>query len=284
MTEEPVLFGPECALVGVLTQPPRSAATGVAILMFNAGVLPRIGPHRLNVKLARALAGAGATSLRFDLSGRGDSRSAGAAADPATQAVHDIRCAMDYLESRCGIRRFIVIGICSGAVDAFAAARADARVVGALMFDGHWYRSPWTLPVRHWKRFRRGSWSAAVAAIRRRVARLGGRRADPATGALEARRTPASQPSRAEFVAALNELVERRVAVFLLYSGSVIDYYSYAGQFRHVFAKEAFFGKVRCDFRPDIDHTFVSLQAQKAMIDLVRDWTTGLPGAGPQPA
>ena len=267
-----MLFGPEAALVGVLTQPARSGSAAVAFLMFNAGVLSRIGPHRMNVKLARALAKAGETSLRFDLSGRGDSRSSTADGDFQTQAPRDIRHAMDHLEQTYGIHRFALIGFCSGAVDAFGAALLDDRVAGVLIFDGHWYRTRWTVPVRHWKRFRVISWPGVAAALWRR---LTGRLAAPVTPlAVEgfAGKTVSSNPSRAEFVRSVQVLVDRRVATFFVFSGSVIEYYSYANQFRDGFAHEAFFYKVRCDFRPDIDHTFISLKAQQQMIELVTAW------------
>ena len=56
MIETPMLFGPDGALVGVLTQPAPAEGADLAFLMFNAGVISRKGPHRMNVKLARARA------------------------------------------------------------------------------------------------------------------------------------------------------------------------------------------------------------------------------------
>jgi alpha/beta hydrolase fold len=260
----------------VLTQPaPGRAAPSFAFIFFNAGVLPRIGPHRLNVKMARALAAAGQTSLRFDLSGQGDSRGGGTGIDFRTQATNDLRQAMDHIEANCGIRRFAIVGYCSGAVNAFSAAVKDERVCGVLMFDGYWYRSRWTIPVRHWKRFRATSWSNALGGIARRLG-LGGRPAPAGGGAApvglfdgDASNT---NPPREEFVRAIGGLVARRVATHFVYSGSVIDEYSYAGQFRDVFGREAFHAKVRCAFRPDIDHTFVTLDVQRRMVQLVLDW------------
>lgn len=272
MTETPVAFGPQSTLWGMLTQPADAGLASMAVLMFNAGVIPRVGPHRLNVKLARALARAGTTSLRFDLAGQGDSRGTVAGGDFEAQATHDIRCAMDHLEQTQGITRFVLIGICSGAIHALGAACVDPRVVGLLMFDGHWFRTRWTLPVRHWKRFRATSWRDAAAAVKRRLvgglaptAEAGG------AGLFDADNEP-PEPPRADFVRDMQALADRRVATWIMYSGSVIDYYSYAGQFRDEFGHEAFFDKVRCDFRPDIDHTFVSIDVQRRFIDAVLGW------------
>ena len=273
MTETPVLFGTDTSLVGVLTRPDSITSSAVAYLMFNAGVLARIGPHRLHVKLARSLAEAGESSLRFDLSGQGDSRSAMTGSDYRAQAVRDIRDAMDHLESRFGFRHFALIGICSGAVNSFAAAREDTRIVGVLMFDGHNYSSRWSRPVRHWKRFRATGWASATAGLRRRLTALLRSDAAPGREELVEQADPSANPPRAEFARALQGLVDRSVAVFLIYSGTVIDYYSYANQFRDVFGREAFFRHVRCELHTAIDHTLISLEAQRRMITVVRDWT-----------
>jgi hypothetical protein len=56
----------------------------------------------------------------------------------------------------------------------------------------------------------------------------------------------------------------------------VLDFYSYANQFRDTFGKERFFPAVRCHFRPDIDHTFVSLESQRNTIELVSAWIDGV--------
>lgn len=272
MIESAVQFGPQASLIGVLTQPTTARDPSLAFLMFNAGVLPRIGPHRLNVKLARALAQADQTSFRFDLAGQGDSRGGGR--EFRDQAVSDLRCAMDHLEQTRGITRFALIGFCSGAVNAYDAAQADARVCGLLMFDGHWYRSRWSIPVRRWKRFREMPWSSLPGALGKRLRQA----MQPKDAAAQSDKgvfdgeVPTGSPTRADFVRSIDTLVRRGVAVFFMYSGSVIDYYSYADQFRHVFGREWFFDKVRCDFRPDIDHTFLSLETQRRMIDCVVGW------------
>ena len=271
MTETPVLFGPGRTLVGVLTQPENPARSEVAFLMLNAGLISRIGPHRFNVKLARALAGAGQTGMRFDLSGLGDSRGVSSSVDFLVQAVRDIRSAMDHLEQACGLRRFALVGICSGAVNALAAAVADPRVIGVLMIDGYTYRTPWTMPVRRWKRFRAASWREVGANLARR---LSGKRKPPADAVQAGDQlglAPANPP-RAEFARQLQILADRRVAVFLMYSGSFIESYSYSSQFRHAFRGEKFVDAVRCDYRPDIDHTMLSLASQRKMIDVVLGW------------
>jgi len=270
--ETPLLFGSTSSLLGILSRPERDQQPDFALLMFNSGTLSRVGPHRINVKLARALAVHGVTSLRFDLSGHGDSRSNDDGDGGPTRAGNDIVAAMDHLQRTFGIERYAVLGVCSGAVAAFSAALADRRIVGLMMFDGHWYRSRWTLPVRHWKRLRALSVREITAKLWRLAARRVGATEPVVTPkVLDAQRLPANPPREA-FVRLLQSLVDRRVVTHFVYSGTVIDFYSYAKQFRDTFGRERFFSSVRCDFRPDIDHTFVSLAMQHRMIELVDGW------------
>ena len=58
-------------LVGVLTTDSPLAETGVVLVV--GGPQYRAGSHRYFVQLARALAGAGFPTLRFDCRGMGDS-------------------------------------------------------------------------------------------------------------------------------------------------------------------------------------------------------------------
>ena len=272
MTETPVVFGPKTGLFGVLTQPPSPRTVECAFLMFNAGVVPHIGPHRMNVKLARALASAGEVSFRFDLSGHGDSENADTGGGFLEQAASDLQSAMDYLELAHGIRKFALIGICSGAVSAFEAALKDPRVIALLMFDGYWYPSRWSTLARDWKRFRAITWPQAVSAFSRRIAqKFTPSKLQASEGIFGGKMAPFKLPQVA-FANAIQFLVMRRVSIFIVYGGSIIEQYSYADQFRHVFGREAPFDQVRCEFRPDIDHIFVSPVSQHAMIETVLGW------------
>jgi alpha/beta superfamily hydrolase len=69
-----VLFGRTRSLVGIITDPPEAERDPQrpAIVCLNAGIIHRVGPHRLYVKMARTLAAMGFVVLRFDFSGIGD--------------------------------------------------------------------------------------------------------------------------------------------------------------------------------------------------------------------
>ena len=57
MSEEIITFGKTRALVGILHKPvgPAPRADLPAVLLLNAGLLHRVGPNRLYVKIARQL-------------------------------------------------------------------------------------------------------------------------------------------------------------------------------------------------------------------------------------
>src|SRR5688572_23958863 len=130
-----------------------------AFIMLNSGLLHRVGPHRLYVELARALAAQGIPSLRFDFSGIGDSGPRTDQVQARLAAVDETREAMDLLHERIGSRSFVLVGVCSGADAAFRTAARDHRVVGTVMIDGLPYRS-WRFFLRHYLRrlIRPSSW------------------------------------------------------------------------------------------------------------------------------
>jgi hypothetical protein len=274
--EKPVTFGQDSSLLGVLN--PARNAGDVCCLLFNAGIVHRVGPHRLNVKLARALAEASIASLRFDLSGRGDSRPSAGAASYDQQAVNDLRAAMDFVERESGQRRFVIFGICSGAVNAYEAALADPRVAGILMVDGFWYRTRRAETMRLWMRFRSLSMKEVLTAFLRRLRRSAGKTepAAPERGAGIFAPDADANPPKPLFASQLNGLTARGLNVFFLYTGSVSGLVSYAGQLRDAFKGEPFVKRVRCEVHPDLDHTAVSQHAQRRMAEIVRDWAVGI--------
>lgn len=94
-TLSPVRFGVGNSLVGMVAMPTHQAPATAACLLFNMGANHRVGPRRINVKLANALAARGMASLRFDLGGVGDSDALDTASDLQTRSVHDLQAAMD---------------------------------------------------------------------------------------------------------------------------------------------------------------------------------------------
>jgi pimeloyl-ACP methyl ester carboxylesterase len=137
MIEEAILFGEKKSLVGILTIPPEEhmEAGDVAVILVNSGILHRVGPGRVYVKIARELAAIGFTAFRFDFSGIGDSKPRLDNLPFSKSSVDETQRAMDMIEKKRGIRRFILIGGCSGARVSLAAACSSPRILSSILIN-----------------------------------------------------------------------------------------------------------------------------------------------------
>ena len=136
MREEALLLGPHQLNVGVFTPAADSVKglSSIAAICITAGLLHHVGPHRMHVLLARALVKMGISTLRFDLSGIGDS-SVRVDDLPAQEVpVQEINEAIYELESR-GFKRFILFGFCSGAAQALKAAAGNPKIAGLILVN-----------------------------------------------------------------------------------------------------------------------------------------------------
>ena len=172
--ERAVLFGQSRTLVGVVTEPePAGGVPEVAFVFLNAGVVHRVGPNRIYVTAARRLAAVGFLGVRFDLAGIGDSPVRRDTTPFEQAAVEDAREVIAAVHRDYGVSRFVLVGLCSGAVLAFRTAIADERVVGAVLINPQGFApsAEWnnyvvnrTLARRYWreKLFSVRSWRQAL--------------------------------------------------------------------------------------------------------------------------
>lgn len=283
--EQTLVFGRHDHLVGTLTLPPPGAARdrGWAVLLTNAGVIPRVGPHRMNVRLARCLAERGVAAIRFDTSGLGDSRRPPSDLDSIEQDIADTRDAMDLVTSRLGPRRFAMVGFCSGGDLACQTALRDPRLEAALLFDSYVYPTAKAKLLGLAHRLRRhGPWDTAGRLLRF----LRRRGAPPAAAHSESAAAAGAEPgawgpvifgrSRMPpeelFGSQVRQLVERGAALHFVYSGGEPDWYNHAGQFRAMFKRQGFVDRVDYTYLPRVDHTITLPQAQGAVTDTIVAW------------
>lgn len=156
--ERAARFGAYGNLVGIVTPPVGGIPPRGAFVFLNAGVVHRVGPNRMYVTAARRLAARGFLSVRFDLSGLGDSSSRRDATAFDQAAALDTSDVLSTLQREYGVDRFVLAGLCSGAVAAFRGALADERVVGAVLLNpqGFVLAPEWTTYVAakaHARRF-----------------------------------------------------------------------------------------------------------------------------------
>lgn len=279
MNEVSISFGSQGHLSATLTLPAGEQRARMGVVLLNVGIIHRIGPHRFNAKLARALAQEGVPTLRMDLSGQGDSGTPQAALPFEQQAVVDLQAAMDHFQRLCAVGQFVIAGICSGAHSGLAVALADTRVTALWMLDGFAYptaRTRWnrlTQPLREAPLRTLTSWA------RRRVRRAARaiRRVASQTPKQELLDLGRRAPPREVFGRDIQALVDRGVAVHLVYSGSMRWYFNYPGQLRDAFSEFDFVDRVRCDYLPQADHTATTLAAQQRLIRDLVDWLQGTP-------
>ena len=292
--ESIVRFGDVSQLVGVLSRvspaPVRGAGAAtprVGVLLLNAGVIGRMGPHRFNVKVGRALAAQGHVALRFDLSGMGDSGRASGVRGHAEQAVQDICAAVDVLRRETDDGPVLVVGICSGANHAWYAALDDHRISGLVMIDSFAYPNSRTPLQYHLLRMRWRSIPETLSLGCRAVAAAPGRLGSAVRSLIADKLskrdvvkvpTPAAlaeedvKPSVTAYAAHMQGLVDRDARLLLIYTGTWARYYSHASQFATTFGRYPFASRVRCEFIPQFDHTFTLISAQQGMIGRISQW------------
>jgi pimeloyl-ACP methyl ester carboxylesterase len=286
--ESALRFGADQSLFGILCEPAESAAK-TAVLMLNTGGNHHIGPHRMYVSAARALAAAGYRSLRFDLAGVGDSRMPAGAPVDGTYFRHsmpDVRAAIDALAQR-GCTRFFLLGICSGAYVAFQTALLDARVNGQILMNPRfleWEATPrdsWQASMRrHYKSigyYRRALWQSHVyrrllrgevdvKGVAHRVASLLVARVSRAAAALLRRGS-----SDGGVLDGLRQLSARGCNTMMIMStqDDALDYIEFHLGCRG--SRMQGHPNFRMMLMEHSDHTFSTHASQRMVIDIVRD-------------
>lgn len=286
MREKAHLLGPRKTIVSVVTTPPRGAAERgrPGVILINAGLVHKIGPNRLNVRIARQLVAHGYTSIRIDLSGIGDSK-AHESLPYDEAAVVDTVAAMDFLAKTKGLDRFLLIGLCSGADTFLRVAASDPRVVGACLIDSFAFYTPLYFGAQYWRRMLEvESWRNVVSGnsdivqmakgkVREKLRPLLG---TPATEPEKKDENVWKLPPKTEILANVRRTVDRGAAMFLIYSGGPA-YYNFLTKYRVPLHPLISAGKVQVELFAESDHTFTMTYNQNLLLDCIEGWANALP-------
>ncbi|MEZ5287559.1 MAG: hypothetical protein R2712_22705 [Vicinamibacterales bacterium] len=127
-------------LFGVLHTPGGPPRRDLMVLLLSPGVKMRVGPERLYLQMTRMLLALGLSVFRFDFHGLGDSE--GVLSEELLRDVYnhievgryveDTIDAMNWVQRTYGSTRFILSGLCGGAITGLLAGDADIRVAGLL--------------------------------------------------------------------------------------------------------------------------------------------------------
>ncbi len=279
MKERAYLLGPNESMLGIVSEPEEAPAPErPTFVLLNAGIVHRIGPHRKNVKLARALCEAGFRTLRVDLSGIGDSAVRRDALSFEEGALADIGEIFDDIGSRYGTDRFALLGLCSGADNSFHMAVRDERVVGAVILDGIAYRTPRYYLHYYGPRVRSASswislskklYGRAERKIRAALGTDGDGGGAPGPAVPDYVREFEDQPVVCE---KLQQLVDRGVKMYWAYTSGTELYYNHAAQFYDMFRSVDLKDCVSYDYFGESNHTFTELRSQTQLVNAVTAW------------
>jgi len=289
--ESACVFGTQCQLTGVLTEPSGARQDQLCALFLTSGLLHHIGPNRLHVELARSLARQGVAGLRFDFSGAGDSEPGMLGGAVRQRSVRELAEAMDYLQSHHGLQRFVLFGTGSGADDALASAQRDPRIVGAVLLDGpafpagrfRLYRAlSYSLPRlltsqqlrKHGKRLLRCLVTRRQEAVVDVTAIDAGRfiSGDDAPIRGQAGNDHYHGPTKEETASILQSLCEAETDLLFVYTGSEHENYAYEGQLRDMFPALKNDPHVKERYLREADRALSLKEDREKLIRWIGDW------------
>ncbi len=267
MREQLVQFGEDGRLAGILSPAQNDEQNTPVLVFLNAGIVHRIGPNRLHVKLARAFSAQGFPCLRFDLSGLGESPAAAPGLGYEQQSVVDVTAAVDFVMGRLGERPVILAGICSGADNGYRVALLDERIRGLILLDPYAYQNTTAQISDLAKR------AQDPARWRRLAGKLtSGTQHKQAEEEFFEDDNDRVAPPKEEFGADLETLATRNVQICLLYTSSVSHLINDKVQFGKTFGKFDFGSALSVDVLSHVDHIYTELSAQSELADRIRGW------------
>lgn len=274
MPEHTLTLGIENHLVATFT-PADTASSDtppIVALLTNSGVIPRSGPHRMNVHLARRLAAQGIPSVRFDMSGLGDSRRTGSTLPVVEQWVADTRSVMDAAQARFGCARFMMVGFCSGAEVAHLVALEDPRLRAILLWDLYAYKTVQTRVRTLLYKVRRLGLTGIVRKAGDKMLGLLRSKADAGGDGNRRAMEVSLVPPRDVFSRRIQTLSDSGVELLFAYCGGEPEWFNHAGQFKGMFGQFPFHDQVAFNYLEVSDHLITTRAAQDAFLSMTDDW------------
>ena len=271
--EQACVFGSASPLIGVTTEGAPGGPERPAAILLNAGLMHRIGAHRMSVEVARALAPLGIASLRFDASGIGDSPPRPDHLPFATSSVLETVEAMDWMDERTRAPGYVLIGLCSGADLAFEVALVDERVRGVVLLDPYPYETAmfrvhrWLNPLRRistWQRAVRGDHHIAYRVLKR----FANEYEEVEDAGLAVRQIPPRDQAEAGY----NSMLDRGVRVCVVFTAGQPGTYNYKRQFWDMHPSLRGREGLEYLYLPDSNHTTSLAVMRQAVIAHIAGW------------
>jgi pimeloyl-ACP methyl ester carboxylesterase len=280
--ERILTYGSSTPLTGVFTYHPQHYQRRTpCVVILNAGVVRKCGPNNLNAFLARQIAQQGLGVFRFDFAGVGDSPNRQDGLPLREGVLRDVAESLDELEAVLGARRFVLVGLCSGADNGLRAARIEAdRVVGLAMMDPTVFRTRKWLLVKLAKRLAAPEFWKSVLRLRHPRMRAFvdslGSSSDCGMECVPAVEIPelykVGLKKRDEIEACLREVRERGVSLCFAFTGSWADLYNYRTQLYDVYPKLGLKKDVELLYYPESSHTLSFHEHRRALASDLSRW------------
>lgn len=264
MREETLVLDDVRGLFGILTLPDNTRPKAPVLVLPTAGLIHRVGPFRLHVHIARALAEDGFASLRLDKPGAGDM--------PRQEDLDEtgvLRLAMDSVTHYTDIKQFALGGLCSAADTAWRLTLDDERIRGLLMIDGLANRGLWYTIGRLQRKLRQPpvDWVPDVMRRLQTPRTAGGAPSTSRVDMLAYRNWPPMNMVNSQ----MHSMLQRDVEVLVLYTGSS-SYLLNPRQIGTTFGNAVHDKHFQSAFWADCDHTFMLRPHRERLIAAVRKW------------
>ena len=290
--ETPAFFGPGQRFFGMVSEPvePKNDRRRTGVVFVNVGSNHHIGPNRMYVRQARALAALGFLAMRMDIGGVGESLANEGQRDNtlySKRSVTDVQAAVAYLREVQQVERVVLVGVCSGAYLAFHSGLEDTTLASVVLINPqtfHWREgdslalktSQNIRSMRFYRSrlFTRETWTRLVTGpVNIRVI-LGGvikliwKRFTTRLASNVERVRPGSTATF-DVRGAFRRLLKQGVNVYLIYSGNdggLPEMGTHLGR-----AASSLRGspQFKLDIVEGADHTFTPLWAQRRLMDLL---------------
>ena len=273
--EKAFSFGQHNSMVGILNEPLSSGQNKQpVVIILNAGLVHHAGPHRMTVDMARAIASQGYMTFRFDLSAIGDSAARKSRLSYEERAVDETKEAMDFLSSLNGSKKFIIIGLCTGADNAHRVAVADMRVIGCVFLDGYSYPTlrfhlhkilPNVFKLTR-KIVNPEKWKRLTNKIFKKL--ITRNNTGENLGDVVYWKLPPKEQAAKEYA----ELINRNVCLYFVFTKEQIFSFNYTNQIRDSFKTLNFGNLLSVDLFALSDHTYTYLSQRELLFSGIKNW------------
>lgn len=262
------------SLLGIISEPDKEKiiehAPGVIIL--NSGLIHKVGPFRINTEMSRRISENGFITVRFDLSGIGDSKIKLNQGDRWDIALEDVRNVMALLNKDYGTKEYILIGLCSGSDNSYRISLAENRVVGTVNLDGYSFITPGYYMHYYGCRLLTLRWiiNKKNSIVENMINKLKKRKKevkDPEVW-VQNREFPSVEKATNDF----QILVSRGVKMLYIYTGGVAEYNNHKFQLQKALRKVNFKTLLDLEYYPYAQHTYTTMSSRRKVVSRVANW------------